>query len=330
MSLERDPARPLLVDSFAIAEHIDQGLAVEAARLAAQIRSAGHVETRRATLPLPGGWMRMMACSLPTLGIFGYKEFHLAPNNSVRYTVHAFDLADGKPLGVVDAALVTTVRTAATAAVAIESMVGVGAQVRVGVIGTGAEALAGLRAIAHLLDVAELKVTSRREVNREKFLGSAAEELGIVGTGVDHAAAATEGADVVYVATNSGGNIVVRPADIVGVPCIASIGSTLPQQRELDGQVLVDADQVIIDTWDVLEESGDALAARAAGLDPARIRLLGDALDGERPGTRGSCIYKSIGSPEQDLVLAAAILRAAEDGGFGRTLEPLAAIKTNL
>jgi alanine dehydrogenase len=333
VTIERDDARPLHVDSFAITKHIDQGSAIAAARTAAEARAAGSVDTRRATLPYGGGWMRLMAGALPSLGIFGYKEFHLSPDNSVRYAVHLFELDSGRPIGVVDAALVTTLRTAATAAVASQHFLGQGTAVQLGVIGSGAEALAGVRALATVLNVTAVRVTSRSVQNREKFAAAVAEETGVPVQAVAEARLAADGVDLVYLATNSGGKVVVGAEDLAGVPFVASIGSTLPVQRELDADVLTGAGRVVVDTWDVLEESGDALAALEAGLQRTRVQLLGECLSAPAAMTLeggGPTIYKSIGSPEQDLVLAHVILKSAAERGFGRALEPLASVKRNL
>jgi ornithine cyclodeaminase/alanine dehydrogenase-like protein (mu-crystallin family) len=115
------------------------------------------------------------------------------------------------------------------------------------------------------------------------------------------------------------------------VPFVASIGSTLPAQRELHGDVLAGAGCVVVDTWDVLEESGDALAATQLGLTRDRVMLLGGMRDRSWHDAVGQVVYKSIGSPEQDLVLAHRIIDAAQaTGDFGRPMEPLSTIKQNL
>jgi alanine dehydrogenase len=330
MTILRDDARPLVVDSFAIAEHVGQGLALEAARRAATAHVEGSVSSCRMTLPYEGGWMRMMAATLPSLGLVGYKEFHIADGDLVRYAVHLFSSRDGRPLGVVDAALVTTLRTAASAAIAAEWFFGTDAEVRLTVIGSGAVALAGLRALNEVLHLNAVRVTSRSAGNRTRFASSAQSELGLNVDPIADPVAATAGADMAYVATNSGGEVVIGLDGLRALPFVASVGSTLPIQRELGDDVLASADDLILDTWDVLEESGDAIASAAHGLDRDRARLLGDMPADKWDASRGFTVYKSIGSPEQDIVLAQMILESAAERGFGRVLEPLSAIKQNL
>lgn len=329
MTVLREVATPLTVDSFDVADNVRQVIALDAARIAARARAAGELSDGRITLPYEGGWIRIMAAVLPGVGIVGYKEFHLSPGNVVRYAIHLFRLSDGSPLGVVDAALTTPLRTAAGAAVAAENFFGLKASVRLGIIGSSSEAIAGARALAEVLSVEHVCVTSRSTANREKFATKVSEELGIEVSTASSAAAAAQGRDLVYVATNSGGRVVASLRDLRDVPFVASIGSTIPQQRELDGDVLAGADAVIVDTMEVLEESGDAIAAAAVGLDRSRVLLTGD-MPSRQWDRSGLTVYKSIGSPEQDVVLGYAILQAAANEGFGRVVRPLSAIKQNL
>lgn len=329
MTLLAEEMGPLIVDSFAIAEHIGLDTAFTAARTAARLRATGGVDSARITVPYGGCWMRIMVAALPELDVIGYKEFHISAENTVRYAVHLFEMSTGRPLGIVDSALTTTLRTAAAATVAVETYFGRGTRVRLGVIGSGDEAMAGLRALHVALTLTEVRVFSRSAVNREKFATAAAEEMGFDVQAVESARQAAQGCDLVYVATNSGGKVVAGLDTFAGVPFVASIGSTLPVQRELDDDVLAAADSVIVDTPDVLDESGDAIAAAAHGLDHCRVSLLGDMAT--RTWNRsGLTIYKSIGSPEQDVVLAHAIVEAAVERGFGERIRPLSVIKKNL
>jgi alanine dehydrogenase len=332
MKLQHSDPPPLHVRSEDIEAHVGHAIALAAARRSALALADGKVQTRRATLPFENGWMRLMAAEVSSLGIFGYKEFHLADGGSVRYCIHVFDTASGRPIGIVDAALVTTLRTAATAAVAVEHLVGTGNPVRLGVVGTGAEAFAGVAALNTVAKLDEVRATSRRPANRDAFAEKVRDETALRVTPCESVEEALADVDVVYVATNSGGRVVLRQEQVAQVPVVASIGSTLPVQRELSGEILIAADRVIVDTLDVLAESGDAIEAGEAGWARDSVVLLGDALSEESPaaGPDTRTVYKSIGSPEQDLVLAAAILDAAEANGFGRRVDALSAVKVNL
>jgi alanine dehydrogenase len=328
--ITREGVSVRVVDAVDIDRHIPLGVALEAARRAAIAAQFSDTEVRRFTLPMPGGWMRVMAGVIPSLGIFGYKEFHLSPGDVVRYAVHIFDVDTGAPLGIVDAALITTMRTAASAAAAAAAYYeGRTDPLTVGVIGSGAEARAGVLALSDALPVGKVRVVSRSEINRSRLADELAQALGIQVAAVRDQQEATAGSDVIYVATNSAGHVVVSASELGDVPFVASIGSTLPAQRELAADVFATSGLVIIDTTELLRESGDALAAEQAGGMSVPVRLLGEYL--QRPvRPAGRTLYKSIGSPVQDLVLAAAILEVAGKADFGRLIEPLSMIKLNL
>ncbi|MFW3171794.1 ornithine cyclodeaminase [Geodermatophilus sp. CPCC 206100] len=329
--IETDDTRVRVVTAAEVQRFGRPELALEAARTAARVRRDPEADIRRMNLRLPGGWMRVLGAALPEIGVFGYKEFHYSPGGRLRYAIHLFATDDGRPLGIVDAALITTLRTAAAAtAAAAASTTDARGPLTVGVIGSGAEAEAGLRALCSALPVGAARVSSRSEANRRGFAERLSAELGVPVAPVATAAESASGADIAYLATASGGRVVAGPADLADVPLVLSIGSTMPDQRELDGDVLAKADCLVIDTPDVLEESGDAIEALDRGLDPSRVRLLGDYLAGPRdPG--GTTVYKSIGSPEQDLVLArdlVALLEAEEHPG--RVVDSLTDVKRNL
>lgn len=330
MSVEQDPTPLVVVGSQDVADRIGPDVALDAARRAAAAQLEPGTRTSRFTLPVPGGWMRVLGAAVPSLGVFGYKEFHLSAGTRVRYSVHVFAVEDGRPLGVVDGALMTPLRTAGAAAAAAAAYLGPAPDpVDVGVVGSSTEAAAGLRALASALPVAKVRVTSRRAENRDRFADRMAAELDLDVQPVVDAASLSDVSQIVYVGTASGGTVVVDDAALGTAPLVLSIGSTLPVQRELAADVLTNAALVVLDTPDVLEESGDAIAAREAGFDASRTVELGAFLSDPPARPAGRTVYKSIGSPEQDVVLAAAVLGAAREHGFGRRTHSLSAVKVN-
>lgn len=331
MSLERDAEPLVVVTADDVAQRVGPQLALCAARRAAAAQLDAATRTGRLTLPVAGGWMRLLGAVVPSLGVFGYKEFHLSPQASVRYAVHLFAVEDGRPLGVVDGALLTPLRTAgAAAAAAVAYLSGGPVPVDVGLIGSSTEAEAGLRALASALPVGKVRVTSRREENRRRFAERMSTALDLDVEPVPDAAALSSQSHVVYVGTASGGSVVVDDGGLGTAPLVLSIGSTLPVQRELDADVFTSAALVIVDTADALEESGDLIAAREAGFDASGVVPLGRFLADPPPDRPSRTVYKSIGSPEQDVVLAAAVLDAAREDGFGRRTDSLSAVKWNL
>ncbi|GGT65858.1 hypothetical protein P6B95_01805 [Streptomyces atratus] len=323
-----------MVDGPDVTALVTQQDALAAAREAALAAAVpGRVVTGRVQVDWDQGesGTRFLVVALPDLGVFGYKQFHWI-GDGVHYACHLFSTEDGAPLGVVDAAALTTLRTAATAALGVQALHRGSGDATVAVIGSGAEARAGLRALAAVTDIGEARVTSRNPANREAFAADMATELGLKVVAVDSVRAAVKDAHIAYSATASNGPVVYRAQDIEGLPVLASIGSTAPDQREAAGDVFTSAGVVLIDTTDALHESGDLIEARDRfGFDSARALLLGTAL--EVPPTAAddrTAVFKSIGSPEQDVVLALHILRRAEQQERGRLVQPAMSRKQNL
>jgi alanine dehydrogenase len=291
-------------------------------------RSRGDVVEGRLDLALPNGWMRFMPCALTGRGIAGYKEFHLirledapGPTAAVRYTLNLFSLTTGELLAMMDAAFLTAIRTAASAAVAARHMAPEGTG-RVGVIGSGWEARTQLEALSRVLPITAVKVFSRSDERRARFAVEMGERLGIDVQPVERPEETVPAGGTLVVATNTGG---VGPALLgewlrPGVH-VSSIGSTSPRQREIDPDVWRRADRIVLDSRRVLEDSGDAIAARAEGaLDEERILELHDVVAGTRPGRSSReelTLYKSIGMAMQDVAVAARALERAEELGAG-------------
>ena len=128
--------------------------------------------------------------------------------------------------------------------------------------------------------------------------------------------------------TDSAGEVVLPAGSVGSARYVSSIGSTLPAQRELDGSLIASADRVIIDTLDAVHESGDMIDAQAKSLDESRLLILARFLSQAPERATGLTVYKSIGSIEQDLVLATSVWRQAERSGTGETIDPIEATKS--
>jgi ornithine cyclodeaminase/alanine dehydrogenase-like protein (mu-crystallin family) len=72
---------------------------------------------------------------------------------------------------------------------------------------------------------------------------------------------------------------------------------------------------------EVLRDTGDVLAARAAGVDvETKTISLADLVRHRRPGRTSTdqiTVYKSVGSAVQDIAVAAMCLRRAREAGLG-------------
>lgn len=296
-----------------------------AAERAARLALGDSVVTGRVQVNGQTAWMRILAGIIDDLDLLGYKEFHRV-GQRVRYHIHLFRQSTGDPLGTVDGRRITGLRTASTAAVAARHWAQ--GPVRLGVIGSGEEAKEGLRAFAGALDVTEAFVYSPTPANREAFAVAMTKETGVQVRAADDQASVLGGCDALYVATSSHHEPFLRAADLGTARFVAAIGSTMPVHRELVGDVFVKASEVVIDTPDAAHESGDAIEALDFGWDPASAVLLGAYVDrSPLPAEEGITLFKSIGSVEQDLVLASYLLDEAASKGQGTIVDDVASLR---
>lgn len=299
-------------------------VALAAAEEAARLVVQGNIVTGRVQVNGPVSWMRVLAGTISDLDLLGYKEFHRV-GRDVRYHVHLFRESTGEILGVVDGRRITSLRTAATAAAAVRHWAS-GRELRVGLIGSGEEAREGLRAIVGATTVTSATVFSPTEANRRAFAVEMTEELDLPVSAVDEVSDAIAGCDVVYVATSSHHEPFLSAQDLVGVGLLAAIGSTQPVHRELRGDVFLAASRTVVDTADATHESGDCLEASSLGWDASSAELLGAYL-GRPASDEGMTIFKSVGSVEQDLVLAYHLINTAQQSQSGVWVSDVASLR---
>ena len=268
-----------------------------------------------------GIWLRSLTAVVPG-GYMGCKLISASPRaGCASYLIALFDADTMALAGLIDGNQVTGLRTAATAAVAVDR-IAPARPLRVAVLGSGFEARAQLQALAATRALDSVAVYSPNPASRAAFVAHFAPQ----GLAVRDAATpqqATEGADVIVCAARARGEQPVLHAGDVGPGAtVVSIGSTLPEQRELDTGVLARAHCIVADMpHEVLHDTGDLLAAAAAGLDLAsRVHPLGDIVRGARAVRSAPAdivVYKSVGSALQDVVLAGMLLDRALAQGAG-------------
>lgn len=271
-----------------------------------------------------GIWLRCLSAVTPG-GYMGCKLISASPRaGRASYLVSLFDADTMELAGLLDGNQITGLRTAGTAAVAMDQLAP-RQPLRVAVLGSGFEARAQLRALSTLRAFESVAVFSPNPASRAAFI----DHFGPQGITVRDARTpqeAVSGADVVLCAARARGEQPILHADwLASGATVSSIGSTLPEQRELDVDVLERAACIVADMpQEVLHDTGDLIAARAAGIDCApRTVSLADVV-GRRVQARRSAddivVYKSVGSALQDVVLAGALLDRARDLGVGTDL----------
>jgi ornithine cyclodeaminase/alanine dehydrogenase len=269
-----------------------------------------------------GSWLRVLPGVPGDGGLMGAKIIAAAPGaGRVSYLIALFDQATTQLVALLDGNTVTGYRTAATSALAADLLT-VPGPLTVSVLGSGFEAGKHLRAIAAIRDITAARVYSPRAASRERFARDLA-DLGVPVAPAPSAQEAVAGAALVICAARSHDESpVLLGRWLAPGVTVVSVGSTVPEQREVDVATIARADVIIADVVEeVLSDTGDLIAARAAGTDLAgRVASLAGLVSGTCAGRADAgqiVLYKSVGSAVQDLAVAAMCVRAAADGGLG-------------
>ena len=307
------------VDALASSE-----LGLAAARDTARLVAAREFTTGRLQIGDQHAWMRILVGLLPGVDLMGYKEFHRV-GKDVRYHVHLFRNSTGEALGIVDGRRITSLRTSSTAALPFQKVFGE-RSLALAVIGSGEEAREGLRALAAAVSVDRACVFSPTPANRNGYAELMSAELGIPVRAAASVQEAIAGADAAYVAT-AATSPVVHYDDVKHLPLVAAVGATRPDHHELAGDVVARAASVIVDCEDALHEPGDMQDARRMGWDGSNAAVLGDWLEQAPNPGGGMLLFKSIGSVEQDLVLAHRLLVAGAEQDLGNAVEPVCSVR---
>ncbi|WP_405784739.1 ornithine cyclodeaminase family protein [Streptomyces sp. NBC_01378] len=271
-------------------------------------------------------WMRTLSGILPGSGVMGAKL--IAVSNGHRrgaYLVALFDLETTELVALLDGRSITGFRTAATSALAVRCLAPRG-PLSVAVIGSGFEATNHLRALATTMDLTSVRVFSPSPKSRARFADSFV-DLSVDVTPAESPEEAVESADLVVCAARSRDETpTLRGSWLKAGTTVVSIGSTLPEQRELDPAAIDRAEVVVCDqVREVADETGDFIAARETGIEfTDKLVPLADVVSGRAPDRAtadGIVLYKSVGAALQDLTVAALCARVAEKRGVGVPLD---------
>jgi ornithine cyclodeaminase/alanine dehydrogenase-like protein (mu-crystallin family) len=285
----------------------------------------------RVTIDASGdrGFLRLMPVIAYDTGYAGYKAMNYHPRHGVVYVIAMTALETGELVALMDANWITAYRTAATAAIAVKHLAAAHAE-QVTVLGSGTQARALLEATTKVLRPRKVMVYSPTPANRERFATDLAAELDLdVGSTGDQLAA-IKGADVVLSAFRAGAEPVITADAVRKGALVCGISSVRPHQREV-GTGLWAASRVVVDDLEHVRESGDGKAATALGLaSAADVRELWQVLREPALGRRSDdekVLFKSVGTAEQDLALAALVVERATQLGIGQVIENFPAVR---
>ncbi|WP_460744040.1 ornithine cyclodeaminase family protein [Mariniluteicoccus endophyticus] len=230
--------------------------------------------------------------------------------------VVVLDPVTGRPAAVMDGTLVTTLRTAAASAVAIDALAGDGP---VAIVGSGVQARAHLTSLPLVRPDAEYRITSLDLDAARRLADGADRPVEVFETVQD----AVEGAAVVLTATTSPKPLLeaswISPGAVV-----MSIGSFAADRHEVGQDLVKRADLVVVDHVETcLEHAGPVVEAVRTGLlQPCDLVALGDVAVGNRGrASADEIVYvNSVGIGVQDAAAAEMIVGEARRLGLGSPL----------
>ncbi len=220
---------------------------------------------------------------------------------SIHALVIAFDPVTGQPVAAMDGGAVTTLRTAAGSAVAVD-LLAVPEAATLAVIGSGVQAKAHVRAISRIRKLADVRIWSPSD----RRVQTAAE---LDARAVDSAEEAVAGADIVVTCTLSR-EPVVRGAWLSPGATVVSVGSFEPTRREVDEDLVRRAASVVVDDPETAAGHAGPVIGVVAKAD---LIALGDVVTGLRsPRTSPTDVifYNSTGIGVQDAAAAWAVIDA--------------------
>jgi ornithine cyclodeaminase/alanine dehydrogenase-like protein (mu-crystallin family) len=279
----------------------DERAAVEALRAALRDGLEPEDDWARSMVPTEHGQLLLMPAEWG--GYAGIKVATVAPDNPsvgrprIQGAYLLLDAETLTPLAMLDGAALTTLRTAAVSALAVDELA-VPSATRLVVFGTGPQARSHIAAIRAVRPIDEVLVIGRDIDSARAFASSVNARAGWV--------ADVARADVVVCATTARTPL-FDGAMLASDATVVAVGSHEPDVREVDDTTVCASTVVVEARSAALREAGDVVQPMAAGVfDPDTLVDLASVVRGtvtvdmSRPR-----LFKSVGMAWEDLVIAA-------------------------
>jgi len=255
------------------------------------------------------GFVPGVAFGLKAVTVFAGNHGGTMPSHQGVITL--FDPANGSPVAVMDASLITEVRTALSAAIGVD----LGARAdatSLAIVGAGALGHEHLRVLQGIRPWTDIRVASRNHARAEEL---AAQYAGSRALGFEEA---VRGADVVCLCTDAEGAVIEHEWLAPGAH-VSSVGrgAEIPAATM---RAAMDDGVVIVEWRGAALNPPPAGAVELQGHDPAVMLELGEILAGRATGRRNDesiTVYKSTGHAMEDMAAACLVLEVAAARGLG-------------
>jgi ornithine cyclodeaminase/alanine dehydrogenase len=270
---------------------------------------------------LPAGVFNHMGAGYGAKKIYGLKAY--AGNNEKPGHVLIYSSDDGSLKAIIECDLLGQIRTGAASGIATRLMGNADAHT-LGVIGTGKQSHAQVKAVCAVRPIKRVNVFARTAEHREAYAREMEKELGIEVRPAASAEACVGDAQVVVTITKSA-EPVFRADWLAKGAHVNVAGANAGNRCEVDGDTVLRA---AVKATDHLEqakvEAGEFRELVAAGkLAWTDVRELGELVAGKAKGRNSPSditLFKSLGIALEDIAFGEVIYHKALAQGVGRRL----------
>jgi ornithine cyclodeaminase len=236
------------------------------------------------------------------------------------------DPATGVPLGLIEGATLTALRTGAVSGAASDLLARPDAR-SLTIIGAGVQGVTQAAAVASVRNIETIHVFDVHPETAGSFAARLARWDGDAAYAVRVAADVNEAvsaADIICTATTSFTPVfrdeAVRPGTHIN-----AVGAFTPEMQEIPLETVLRS-RIVVDVVEAaLHEAGDLIQPIQSGrLDRARVQVeLGQIVSGAAAGRTDEAeitFFKSVGNAIQDMIVGGLALQRAEERGVGETV----------
>ena len=253
-----------------------------------------------------GGNLHFMAASWPEKGIAGHKSY-VVNKGKATFVVLLYSTEGEGLLAVIEANMLGQIRTGAASGLASKYLANKNSK-KLAIIGSGFQAETQLEAINSQFDLDEIKVFSRSEEKRNKFVNKMGNKLNINIKAYDSSDEATSNADIISLITNS--NVpVITNSQITNGMHINAAGGNSWLRSEISSDSIGKFNFVSCDDVEQAKnECKELMDATEKGIISwSNVNELSNVIDGKIKGRNNSediTLYESLGIAIQDIAAA--------------------------
>lgn len=269
-----------------------------------------------------GAYYHVKGCILTEIPVFGvrivgYRVREDGTGTADKDNTRLILLQDpltSRPLALVDEHWNYALRTTASAIVGVKYLSNPGSN-SVGLVGVGSMGYASLLQLSELLDIQEVRVTSRRPESRESFAERMRAELNLNVCPVDTVEAAIGDADIAVVCTTAKRNLVF-PGYIKKGATVVSLSSF-----DIAEGVYGEFDKIVVDDWEGLKHVADikGLVTKGVLTDNSIHGQLSDIVTHRKAGREDAderILIRTEGLVSQDVAVAHWVYEQALQAGL--------------